>query len=725
MNWGPLHTVAVSAVLLLFALIALAHYDGAKYRGGQPEAYRYLPPHSLAHSYSPNFGRSWSTIASHEGLPILALQVPEIGYDYEDDTFLRLRERCFTDDVVRSYGIDPDGEFLFGVYFSRLRRVGNGVGWLAVLPVLDRDTFLGRLRYFVPHWHNPGVRIEVTGTKEDVDPVEFHIRRSDSAGQGTLCDNYSGAVIRSQLKRFDSWYVDLRLLPGEAIGQVFIDCKAFYADGAEGKCLCLASDSQQSCDKVIDYKIDDLSKKPDFANPIWVVDGGYPVARLDDAFLAFPNEKTAVVASHEELMNLSLARQVRNAMHHFNNAENRQLDRLGSGQSVSRSQILAGVLRLPNLLGGGASVFSFRGDEFSIEASIHLTLDDLKLAVLQKLFAAPQATADPFADFGPGKMEFHLRDKNADHYLRFLRAYWPGREELDEMVGGFAPLLELLMETGFTHLQGHVLDIRRGVPTWLLGVRIDDGDRALGAVRNLQETLRKTRDIDVLTEELQRARRENDNGTRHMKSVAQLSKGLAAEAPSTWDQYTLAGGKVVFRKDGKLPDILFSGRQQKLDEQKYTYYHVSPRITENDLKYRIDLEVSSEEEKRRIVSDDSRMVAYHDDEEGVLWLATDWETLKSVLGKAIGATRRPVSEAEGVRTAPSPNQTAKLIMRVQPTWLNAQIFRYPKDTREFVEQHLGSVEQYVEALDGYHRVEIRLSPGGSSDDLLATINLAR
>ena len=145
---------------------------------------------------------------------------------------------------------------------------------------------------------------------------------------------------------------------------------------------------------------------------------------------------------------------------------------------------------------------------------------------------------------------------------------------------------------------------------------------------------------------------------------------------------------------------------------------MSPRITENDLKYRIDSKVSSDEERHRIVSDDSRMVAYLDDEEGVLWLATDWETLKAELGKAIGVERRPVAEAEAVRSAPSSNQPAKVILRVQPTWLNAELFRYPEKTREFV-------KNYVEALDGYHRVEIRLSPGGSSDDLLATIDLAR
>ena len=290
---------------------------------------------------------------------------------------------------------------------------------------------------------------------------------------------------------------------------------------------------------------------------MWVVGGRYPVAELGEAYIAFPNEKTAVIVSHPELMYLSLAHQERNALHHFNSAKNRQLDRLGSGQVVSRPLILAGVLRLPNLLGGGTSVFSFRGDEFSIEGGIHLTLDDLKLAVLQKVFAAPRATADPLADFGPGKVEFHLGDENADHYLRFLRTYWPGREELDEIVGGFAPLLEPLTEAEFTHLQGHVLDIRRGVPTWLLGVRIDDGDRAFRAVRDLQETLRKTRDIDVLTEALKVARRENDNGTQRTKSVAEISEKLAAEAPSTWDQYTLADGEVVFRKDGKLPDVLF------------------------------------------------------------------------------------------------------------------------------------------------------------------------
>ena len=718
MNWGPLHTVAALAVLSLLGLIALAHYDGATYRSGLPEAYRYLPPHSLAHSYSPNFGRSWSTIASHEGLPILALQVPGIGDDFKDIPFLQLRERCMTDEVVRSYGINPDGEFLFGVHFDRIHWVGNVVGWLAVLPVLDRDTFLHHLQYFAPHWHTPGVKIEVTGAREDAKPVEFRIRRSDSAGEGTLCDDNSGAVIRSQLKRLDGEDVGLRLLPGKAIGQLFIECRAFYAAGAEGKCLCSASDTPQSCDKAIHYEIDDLSTEPDFANPIWVVGGRYPVAELGNAFIAFPNEKTAVIVSHLELMYLSLAHQERNALDNFNNAENRQLDRLGSGQAVSRPQILAGVLRLPNLLGGGASVFSFRGDEFNIEGGIHLTLDDLKLAVLDKLFAAPRATADPLADFGPGKVEFQLADENADHYLRFLRTYWPGREKLDEMVGGFAPLLKLLTEAGFTHLQGHVLEIRRGVPTWLLGVRIDDGDRALRAVRNLQETLRKTRDIDVLTAALQGVHRENDNGIQHMKSVAELSERLAAELPSTWDQYILADGKVVFRKDGKLPDVLFSGRQQKLNDGIYTYYHVSPRITENDLKYRMDLEVLSDEEQHRIVSDDSRMVAYHDDEESILWLATDWETLKSVLGKAIGVARRPVAEAEAVRAAPSQNKPAKVIMRVQPTWLNAQLFRYPDDIQAFV-------KKYVEALDGYHHVEIRVSPGESSDDLLATIDLAR
>lgn len=716
MNWGPLHSVALTATLSLVGLIALAYYDGATYRDRLPAAYRYLPPHALAHSYSPNLGHSWSAAARHEGLVALALAVREVKYDREDNTLLRLRERCITDDVIRSYGINPEGSVLLAVYFNRIGWFGwNQFEWLFVLPLLDRDTFLRHVSFYLQHSRVPSIEVKITGEERDHAPVEFHIRRSASPDEGTLCDLDRGTVIGSQLKRLDGESVGLIFVPQDAVGHLPLECKAVYASGAEGKCLCATSGSIRTCDKAIDYKIADWPEPPDIANPAAVFADEFPAVTPSDTYIAFPDEGTAVVASSHQLMYLSLEHQEHNALHHFNDADIRRMDRLQSAQHPSQPQILAGALQLPHAIGGGASTFSFRGDEFEVEGDIHLSLDNLDLAILQELFAPRRSTAGPLADFGPNMVDFRLTDANADHYIRFLRTYEPGRVRLDRLAGGFAPLLGLLAEGGFTNLQGHVLDIRRGIPSWLLGVRIGDQDRALRTIRNMQETLRRTRDIDVLTEALL----EIDGATPDQWPVLdRLSRMLTPEAPSTWSNYTLADGRVVFRNDGKLPDSLFSGHRLKANDQVYTYYYVSPSITENDLKYRTDQDVSSDVERRRILSDDSRAVAYHDDEGGVVWLASDRETLRLAMGRLIAMEQAAEREAGSAFTASSPSRTEKVVMHLQPTFINAKIFRYPDDLRE-------GIEDLMRPLDGYRIIEILLSPDGSSDALQATIRVAR
>ena len=104
---------------------------------------------------------------------------------------------------------------------------------------------------------------------------------------------------------------------------------------------------------------------------------------------------------------------------------------------------------------------------------------------------------------------------------------------------------------------------------------------------------------------------------------------MKVEKEPLWDKYIIRDGEIV-QDDLQLTDFVGNSRYI-YKTRKFTCYYLLPPTTENDLEYRYSQSELEKLDKESLLSDRYRLCAKF--KNGILWIATDGDTLEKILTK--------------------------------------------------------------------------------------------
>jgi hypothetical protein len=355
----------------------------------------------------------------------------------------------------------------------------------------------------------------------------------------------------------------------------------------------------------------------------------FEVDMYGDLYVATPEPSLAVVANSRELLRRSLLNRARNLAHARNSDTMfegvRRLMRERPFHSAT-TFVFWQPQDVPVVRAAVAAI-RFGGSEIDLVADLDVVSGGVR--VVDDLFESPPPPAPwtallPF----PTALAWTVEDRALSRYLQFLETFSEPGRFMREAYGGV--LSEIRGVSGLNRLVLATTGYRSGVPDILMGIWCDAQElheRLLAVRRRLQEK----RDRDLLTGMLATLP-EGESPT----SVADLvSAGHLTPEPWTpWNKYTFEGRRVLVKP---LVNADFANDTFERLYHDWLIEYLTPRLTDNDIKYRPKLLAGQPAEDSASValyaetlkSDRYRMVVAAKD--GITWVATDVSQLEAVL----------------------------------------------------------------------------------------------
>ncbi|MDU9004360.1 hypothetical protein [Sedimentitalea todarodis] len=280
---------------------------------------------------------------------------------------------------------------------------------------------------------------------------------------------------------------------------------------------------------------------------------------------------------------------------------------------------------------------------------------------------------------------------------------------LYDQVGNFAPIikaLEALDRVG--PMQGHLLDVRDGVPEVVLVQSGLSAARTDRLVRETQIEMKTSRDIRILCHA--RARMWDDSGAGSVFPVQPqaLLPYLGLEGPDLLDRYDVQSDRIAVYDWAEPDPAVFESETYRADLPEIEVGYLPPPVQDNDVRYLLDPDGRGEIDVEALQADAFRL-AYLRLHDGSIAFGTDAQALR----RFIAAPPRPEASMAEADTRD------KLWIEGDPEQVVTLMLLHPqKEIRQLV------TTGGFEVLDQYRTLLMTLRPAQAFDGLTLRAELA-
>jgi len=669
-----------------------------------PEILRFLPQgDALAVFIIGPIGRLWVPLSAHLR-SIFADSKTPFGTAVRKQ-WRTITKKCVVINSVAdlgSIGVDPTRPSAVGIYSDYS---------VVAIPIMDG----ARFEAFVESLEKP---ITITVYALHGTPVRFDVTPRAPL-RGKLCDAQGDVLPPEQpatLEAKDGVAI-LTVGSDSTGGVVRVNCAAILADGTKGDCVCEVS---APATKVGGCELQVPGLDSDARRGIRYI-GGFYVKELIDRGVILLASKSDVLDGAVRDENENLAAQRRQ----FRNADaGLQFGEIEKGEN----ELLRGYIQIPNLLGIRQVPLRVVVDLNSVRLYGALGVETFDATIAERIITPITATRG-LTKLGaePGAAVF-LRGNDIGYFAHWSFTYLSeAKKAADWVLGDFEVVIEQLASLhSVRDVALFLLDVRNAVPELVLAVTAGK-EEADTLVRRLQSKLRYARDISVIRS----AWDEYENDHHHPPvSIADLLSADAQRKPTSRPEELAKGGgpsdqiatpevgievKQPYLKgadapqldyafislrdnsrlgDMEVPEGLLRGEDYERMSGALAFSYLSPRLTVDDLRYRLNSESLSPKARGALLGDQYRLCSTYVDATETLWVGSDAAKLEAVLQ----GTKPQSIDFDRFLDDKEVNSEAKIVLFARPDWLITQGMLHPDKSVKETAYDLADLAQYTAAL---------------------------
>ena len=362
---------------------------------------------------------------------------------------------------------------------------------------------------------------------------------------------------------------------------------------------------------------------------LFVDERDYNVSCYSGLFTVSPKPGLVLLSNHKDTLHKSIAQHISNLSYYRNN--DAFLNGLRSVVSplysfATKILIFWRPNNVPNLQYLTAGLFVVP-DRLSIKIRTVLEIGSFRfLRNLTSSFNNKPVTINNLHE--DTRALLTVKDPSLSYYLKFLRKYGIPNvsKKMQEFFGGV--LLELENIDSSNEATLAVVGYREGTPDLLLGIT-GERKKLKKIIFKIQRKKRLERDKEIIKKASEKILKEDGSLPKDSLSEIQNRGFLKVEKEPLWDKYIIRDGEIV-QDDLQLTDFVGNSRYI-YKTRKFTCYYLLPPTTENDLEYRYSQSELEKLDKESLLSDRYRLCAKF--KNGILWIATDGDTLEKILTK--------------------------------------------------------------------------------------------